>query len=226
VARTVRPRTARSSPKPASRRERERAAHRAEILAAAERVFATRGWAAATMADIAREAEFAVGTLYRFFDSKEELFEELVVEQVSAFEAEHEAALAEAEDVRAALVATALVNARMVARRRGFFALFVGSVRGTFQKVGPELPAVELRVQRIQRRFLARIAAGQRAGELTRAVPAELLATALGAAIRAYSVERVLRQGGEPDEAEVRAYVGALLDGLARPRRTRPTRRR
>lgn len=216
---TVRPRPARPGARPPSRRERERAAHRAGILAAAERVFATRGFVAATMADIAREAEFAVGSLYRFFASKEELFESLVVDQIEAFEGEHAAALAAAKDAREAIVATALANARMVARRRSFFAMFVGTVRGTFQKVGPDLPAVERRVRRIEGRFVERLAKGQRAGQLTRAVPAELLATALGAAIRAYSVERVLRQGGEPDEAEVRAYVGALLDGLARPRR-------
>ena len=173
------------------------------------------------MADIAREAEFAVGSLYRFFASKEELFESLVVDQIEAFEGEHAAALAAAKDAREAIVATALANARMVARRRSFFAMFVGTVRGTFQKVGPDLPAVEQRVRRIEGRFVERLAKGQRAGQLTRAVPAELLATALGAAIRAYSVERVLRQGGEPDEAEVRAYVGALLDGLARPGRRR-----
>ena len=56
------------------RRERERDAHRRDILDAAERVFAARGYDDATVEAIAREAEFAAGTIYNFFAGKEELF--------------------------------------------------------------------------------------------------------------------------------------------------------
>lgn len=62
------------NPKPRPRREREREAHRREILTAAERVFAAKGYEAATVEEIAREAEFATGTLYNFFSGKEEMF--------------------------------------------------------------------------------------------------------------------------------------------------------
>ena len=58
----------------ATRREREREAHRREILDAAERVFAARGYEAATVEAITAEAEFAAGTLYNFFPGKEQLF--------------------------------------------------------------------------------------------------------------------------------------------------------
>lgn len=57
-----------------TRRDRERDAHRLEILEAAERVFAGKGYENATVEEIAREAEFATGTLYNFFDGKEALF--------------------------------------------------------------------------------------------------------------------------------------------------------
>jgi AcrR family transcriptional regulator len=56
-----------------SRREREKAAHRQEIMNAAVRVFARRGFAAATLDEIAQEAEFSKGTLYLYFPSKEDL---------------------------------------------------------------------------------------------------------------------------------------------------------
>jgi AcrR family transcriptional regulator len=62
------------------RRERERQRHRTEILDSARQVFCSRGYERATMADIAAEAQFAVGTLYRFFRSKESLFEALVLQ--------------------------------------------------------------------------------------------------------------------------------------------------
>jgi len=57
-----------------TRRDRERDNHRREILEAAERVFVSKGYEAATVEEIAREAEFAVGTLYNFFEGKEALF--------------------------------------------------------------------------------------------------------------------------------------------------------
>jgi len=56
------------------RRERQRQANRREILATAERVFAARGYAAATIESIADEAGFAAGTIYNFFSGKEDLF--------------------------------------------------------------------------------------------------------------------------------------------------------
>ncbi len=60
-----------------SRRERERLRHRQEILSAALRLFAEKGFHNVSMQEIAAAAEFATGTLYNFFASKEALFEEL-----------------------------------------------------------------------------------------------------------------------------------------------------
>ena len=64
------------------RKEREYLAHREEILSAAEKVFAAKGFFPTTMSDIAREAEFGTGTLYKYFKSKEELYFTLIDEKV------------------------------------------------------------------------------------------------------------------------------------------------
>lgn len=48
-------------------------ARRQSILEAALRVFASRGVAAATMADIAEEAGLSAGAIYRYFESKQDL---------------------------------------------------------------------------------------------------------------------------------------------------------
>ena len=64
------------------RREREYLAHREEILLAAAKVFAAKGFFLTTMSDIAREAEFGTGTLYKYFKSKEELYFTLIDEKV------------------------------------------------------------------------------------------------------------------------------------------------
>jgi AcrR family transcriptional regulator len=62
-----------------SRKERERQRHRQEILSAALRLFAAKGFPNVSMQEIATAAEFATGTLYNFFPSKEDLFFELLV---------------------------------------------------------------------------------------------------------------------------------------------------
>lgn len=61
-----------------SRKERERQQHRQEILAAALTLFAEKGFQNVSMQEIAAAAEFATGTLYKFFPSKEDLFFELL----------------------------------------------------------------------------------------------------------------------------------------------------
>jgi AcrR family transcriptional regulator len=58
----------------AQRAELAKAARREEILDAARRVFAERGFRGTTIADIAEEAKIALGTIYLYFSSKEEVF--------------------------------------------------------------------------------------------------------------------------------------------------------
>ena len=59
------------------RKERERLRHRQEILETALKLFSERGFHTVSMQQIAEASEFAVGSLYNFFKSKEALFEEL-----------------------------------------------------------------------------------------------------------------------------------------------------
>jgi TetR/AcrR family fatty acid metabolism transcriptional regulator len=61
-----------------SAREEARGAYREAILSAAERVFVKSGFYATRMADIAKEARVAVGTLYNYFESREVILSELL----------------------------------------------------------------------------------------------------------------------------------------------------
>ncbi|MCK5408322.1 MAG: helix-turn-helix transcriptional regulator, partial [Candidatus Krumholzibacteria bacterium] len=57
----------------AERREREKEQRRIDIIDAAERVFFSKGWQAATMDDVAEAVELSKATLYLYFKNKEEL---------------------------------------------------------------------------------------------------------------------------------------------------------
>ncbi len=64
------------------RKQREYEARREEILLAAERMFSQHGFFKTSMAEIAESAQFAMGTVYRFFKSKEEIYISLVEAKV------------------------------------------------------------------------------------------------------------------------------------------------
>lgn len=69
-----------------SRKEREFQARRKEILEAATRLFAHKGYYGTTMSEIAREAEFSTGSLYNFFRNKEELYFKLLETKIEILE--------------------------------------------------------------------------------------------------------------------------------------------
>ena len=68
-----------------SRKEREFLRHRQEILESALELFSEKGFHNITMHQIAGESEFAVGTLYKFFANKEDLYKALILEKSDEF---------------------------------------------------------------------------------------------------------------------------------------------
>ncbi|HME15998.1 MAG TPA: TetR/AcrR family transcriptional regulator [Mycobacterium sp.] len=58
--------------------EQQKSQRRDEIIAAAKKVFARNGFHDTTIADIAKEAELAYGSVYWYFDSKDDLFRQLI----------------------------------------------------------------------------------------------------------------------------------------------------
>jgi AcrR family transcriptional regulator len=64
-------------------REERRAATRTELLDAASRVFARRGFHAATLEEVAQEAGFTTGAIYSNFAGKDELFRAAFEHQIA-----------------------------------------------------------------------------------------------------------------------------------------------
>jgi AcrR family transcriptional regulator len=58
--------------------DQQKSQRRDEIIAAAKKVFARKGFHDTTIADIAKEAELAYGSVYWYFDSKDDLFRQLI----------------------------------------------------------------------------------------------------------------------------------------------------
>jgi AcrR family transcriptional regulator len=127
-----------------SRKERERERHRLEILAAAERVFERDGYLGTTVEDIAKEAEFAVGTLYNFFGSKEELYGEVAAKTAHDFMESFERVVLTKEDPEEAIGSLIELRLTHFEEHRGFFRVMLDAFRAGGaggQEPVPRLPA-------------------------------------------------------------------------------------
>jgi len=65
-----------------ARKEREFKVRRAEILAQAEKIFSAKGFYNVTMAEIANASGFSIGSLYSFFEGKENLYSSMISEKL------------------------------------------------------------------------------------------------------------------------------------------------
>ena len=68
-----------------TRREKEKQQQRQYILDAALELFSLKGYNNVSMNEIAEKSEFAVGTLYKFFCSKEEIYKSIMKESSGRF---------------------------------------------------------------------------------------------------------------------------------------------
>ncbi|MBI3726646.1 TetR/AcrR family transcriptional regulator [bacterium] len=192
-------------------RERKRRWHEGEVLDAAERAFASRGFEAATMASLAAEAGLSIGTVYSLFPSKEAILERLLLRHMDALAAEVALATRDAAGPREKLEALVLARVRYLARRRDFFRLWATEVPGIAAQVGGRFgPAIV----RAMKRQLANVRSifEQLPGSSLDAGTRALL---FQAATRAHTIERVIKARRPPRDEEVLLVVRGLLDGLA-----------
>ncbi len=115
-----------------SRKEREYLAHREEILSSAEKVFAAKGFFPTTMSDIAREAEFGTGTLYKYFKSKEELYFTLIDEKVEEMSRLVRTELSQKTSVIERIKTVLGLQFEFIERNRDFFRIYI-SERSRFE---------------------------------------------------------------------------------------------
>jgi len=117
---------------PIKRKEREYLAHRKEILQAAEKVFAEKGFFQTTMSEIAEVAEFGTGTLYKYFKSKEELYFTLIDEQVEELHRLVKAELSQKTSAMERIKKVLGLQFEFIEKNRNFFRIYI-SERSRFE---------------------------------------------------------------------------------------------
>ncbi len=100
---------------------RERSARREAILGAAAKVFAAHGLEGATIEMVAREAEVAVGTIYLYFVSRDDLYLSLITERIGGLRARYLEIKARGLDPLAELRAMTAAYLGYLRESRGLF---------------------------------------------------------------------------------------------------------
>lgn len=107
------------------RKEREYNARRAQILEQAEKIFATKGFHNVTMAEIAAASGFSIGSLYQFFEGKENLYTTMISEKLDLMYAEVRKAPAAAADVIEKIEMLIDAHLQFVEKNTNFLLLFI-----------------------------------------------------------------------------------------------------
>ena len=113
-----------------SRREREKLMHRRQMLAAALDLFSEKGFHNVSMHEIAEKAEFAIGTLYKFFKNKEDLYKALMMEKAEEHHRVLMRVLSEENDVMIVIENYIAAKTRLFADNLATLRLYFAETRG------------------------------------------------------------------------------------------------
>ena len=112
------------------RKQREYEARREEILSAAEGLFSQNGFFKTSMAEIAEAAQFAMGTLYKFFKNKEDIYISLVESKVEEMLHQLEQAVRKAKSADERIREVIRVKLAFADQNRDFFRIYVSEWSG------------------------------------------------------------------------------------------------
>ena len=189
-----------------TRKERDFARHRRDILDAAVSLFAGNGYYQTTMQMIADQAEFSVGYLYKHFSGKEEIYQEMVrfhLDRLDELIAEVEGrGLPPLEEIHR----TYQEICRHFNRHRDFMRIFHEGIGGEFGELA----------QSKDKHFqdtVAKLTRAQESGELKPYDP-KLLAAAIQGATKELFGEFAERPGDDPFDTLPDVLFNLLIDPL------------
>jgi AcrR family transcriptional regulator len=194
-------------------------ARRAEIVAIAGELFATRGYANTTVREIADAAGILSGSLYHHFDSKESMIEALMRDFLEDIGHQYTTVASGGTDPVTTLRALVHVAFGALATDRAAVAVMLNEYNVLVQY--PRFSFLRDAVEATERLWIEVLDAGMRAGGLRQDVPADAVYRFLRDAIWV-SVRWYRPDGPQRPDAIADDYLTVLLGGLAT---RRPTRR-
>ena len=189
---------------------------RDEILAAAKKVFSKKGYAATTIADVAKAARLSYGSIYWYFQSKDALFHELMDNEERALRA----AIAQRMTTLDVSDSGVSLFRAAVTGTLEFFERDKAMVRLLFRDSNALGGRFERHLAGIYERFIddieANIVAAQQRGDIVDAPP-RMIAFCVAALIGQIALRRLSTDDGLDAPVVAEFVVSLVLDGL-RPR--------
>ncbi len=209
-----------------SRKEREKLIHQQEIFAAAEGLFANKGFELTTMDDIAKASEFAKGTLYTFFKSKDDLFLALISAKLNAMCAALKAVIASPLKTHEKLKELVAMQLKFFAEDRQFLSILTSETsRLTLGLHDEKWRELRKRYNEHRDVFTRFFEEDRKKGVFSAYEPA-ILSRALSGIINAFSFQWVFEDIDKKDAPKLTDHVDTIvnifLDGV---RDTHPAKR-
>ena len=176
----------------AERKEKEFLFRRAEILAQAGKIFADKGFHNTTVAEIAGASGFAIGTLYQFFNSKDDLYTTMISEKLEQMYAEIEATAARPEGFSARLRELVQAHFRFAEDNPDFGRQFIRGVSTSMPEANAKLHAQMIGKRRQHLLYLETLMQQGIRERLLRAIEPRSMAQALQGMIHAFTFEWML----------------------------------
>ena len=179
------------------RKEREFNMRRAEILKQAEKVFATKGFHNVTVAEIASASGFSIGSLYQFFEGKENLYTTMISEKLDLMYAEIRKATNAAKDITGKIEALIDAHLQFIEKNTDFCRLFIKGENAALSEAMTSLrqKIIDDYIKHIN--FIENLLKDGIKKKLLRALPPHEMASALFHLIRASSMEWMLAPAKE-----------------------------
>jgi AcrR family transcriptional regulator len=199
-------------PETASKREQVREERRQQILDAALEVFSRTGYHATNVSDVAAQAGVSQGTIYWYFDSKDELFQAALLSAFGDIGEDAIRALSECETATEKLLMLADSMVGLAEKAEGLFMLFLGYWASSDREEGSAQIWVDI-LRHYKDILVEVVEEGVRRGEF-KPVNAEGLVWALLAAYDGLAAYAVIMPDLDLTGISL-SFVETLLSGIA-----------
>ncbi len=190
------------------RKEKEFRVRRAEILEEAEKIFASKGFHSATMAEIAQASGFASGTLYQFFDGKENLYASMIMEKLDRMYGEIQEAVAEAHGTVRKLEALVQSHFRFVELNIPFWKILIRAETVTYSEENASLKEDIINRYFEHNQFIGKIIKEGIRMKYFKSIDPHAMACALNGIMSSFKFIYII----QPEEGSLTGKVPVVLD--------------
>ncbi len=197
------------------RREREKIRQREEVLTTALDLFSQKGYHNVSMHEIAQRAEFAVGTVYKFFKNKEDLYKALITAKAAEYHQALQEALGQRKDISSLLRDYVTAKAAVLVGGAATLRLYFAETRGASFNIKAGL---DRDIRKLYDEIVAKLADVLAAGvkqKLFRNLDPYQMALALEGITNAFLFCWLEDPEGHSYEANVPAMMDIFLGGVS-----------